>query len=308
MTPFTAWTDKDIARRFQNGFGHGTREAYMPWRYVTEFSSIGTSTRVPSLLFDRAIQTFSYLERNMYQFLEFEGGVLDYREQFPLDRRVTLAAAKRLKVRHPRYEKSRQPIVMNVDALVTREGGQMEIWDAKPKARLAGARVQNKLLLHKAYCDHHGISYHLFTEDSVPKAKLRNIDRIRAALPRTGELLTPIDLFSRHMPIVKQAIVQRYSRKTIEKFCLEYDRAHSLPMGSALRLVWVLLWTKQLLVDLNVNDLALTSLSDIRADAQDGDTVRQLATVSQRELEFTAASIAALSAASISTPAHAPLH
>lgn len=257
------WTEEVIQDRFARGYGHGTRESYIPWQHVREFSSIGNATRVPSLLFPRSIQTFSYLERYMYLYLEFQGGVMDYREQFPMDRRVTMEAARRLKVRHPVYPKTGIPAVMNVDAIVTRADETAELWDAKTTYKLASKRVQGKLKLHKAFGDAMGFNYNLFTEKTVPKRKLRNIDLIRSAMPKTGEQLVPVDLFSRHWAIVREACV-RNSRTTIQRFCLDYDRANQLPLGSALRLMWCLLWTRQLVTDLNVDHLQLTPLSSIR--------------------------------------------
>lgn len=253
------WTDDHVRERFAQGHGQGRREHYMPWRYVRSFSSIGTATRVPSLLFPRTIQTFSYFERNMYLLLEYRGNIVDFREQFPLDRKVTLAAARAGRIRHPRYTRTGVAMVMEADALVERPDGSMEVWDAKPKRLLQDQRVMELLGLHKAYADHMGFRYCLFTEDTVSKRTSRNIDLIRSGMPKSGELLLPVDLFSKHMLVIEKTIV-RNSRTSIQKFCLDYDVANKLPRGSALRLVWCLLWSHRLETNLDVENLPLTPL------------------------------------------------
>ena len=53
------WTEELITRRFREGRGRGDQAAYTPWLYVQEFSSSGTQTRIPSLVIDRTIHTFS---------------------------------------------------------------------------------------------------------------------------------------------------------------------------------------------------------------------------------------------------------
>ena len=254
------WTEEIIAERYAQGRGQGTRETYAPWIRVQEFSSSAPQTRIPSLLFKRGIHTFSYLERAMYLHLEFEGGVLDYREQFPMDRRVTLGLAKKLKIRHPVYPFTRVPMVINLDALVTLvmpDGSQRVVaFDAKPTYKLLRRRIQDKLILHKAFCKHIGIEHRLFTELSVPKSVINNIDLTRGALPRDGEVGTAQDLFSRHAQALMERMRSRRWRVPVWEFCARYDSEHGLQPGSSLRAYYYLIWTRQLVVNLNVDDLA----------------------------------------------------
>ena len=116
------WTEELIAERVKAGRGRGEGERYAPWLYVQEFSSKGTQTRVPSFKLNRTIHTFSYLERALFLYTEFQDNFLGYAEQYPMDRRVTLGAAKSLVLRHPRYPFTGVPVVMTLDALVTMRG------------------------------------------------------------------------------------------------------------------------------------------------------------------------------------------
>ena len=64
---------------------------YLPWLYVQEFSSKGTQTRIPGVKVRRTVHTFSYLERALFLYLEFQDNFLGFHEQSPMDRRITLA-------------------------------------------------------------------------------------------------------------------------------------------------------------------------------------------------------------------------
>jgi hypothetical protein len=254
------WTEDIIAERFAQGRGQGIRENYIPWIRIQEFASIAPQTRVPCLLFPRSIHTFSYVERAMYLFLEFQGGLWDYREQFPMDRRVTMGAAKALRIRHPRYPKSRIPMVMTIDALVTSglPNGSTETvaWDAKPTKQLLKRRIQDKLMLHKAYCKHIGVEHRIFTEKSVSQQVINNIDLTRSKLPRDGETGVAEGLFTRHTDELVRRMSTRRWRMPVWQFCARYDQEQRLEPGSALRAYYVLIWTRRIQVNLDVQDLA----------------------------------------------------
>ena len=112
------WTESIIAERVKLGRGQGIREAYYPWLLVQEFSSSSNQSRIPCSIFARTIHTFSYLERCMFMYHEWNG-FWDYREQFPVDRDVVIPLARRLNLPYPVYRKTRVPFVMTIDALMT---------------------------------------------------------------------------------------------------------------------------------------------------------------------------------------------
>lgn len=257
------WEDENIKARYKAGHGRGLGADYKPWLRVQDFPSHSPQTRIQSTIFKRAIHTFSYLERYMYLFLEFEGGITDYREQFPLGQAVTLAAAEKLGIHHGVYRSSGEPVVMTIDALVTRQSIWLEGWDAKPMHQLKKKRVVERLLLQKAGCEAVGATHHIFTEQSVSKRYLRNLDRVRSARLRTGEIARSHTLFSVHRTIVQSLICQKSSR-TIAEFCKSYDRENSLMPGDTTRLVFDLIWSHGLIVDLDVEHLHETKLRSIR--------------------------------------------
>jgi|GEM_PF-5750184 len=281
------WTEELIEERFKQGRGHGVRETFSPWLWVQEFSSYGNATRVPSLLFRRSIHTFSYIERHMYQFFEYaadyretdsfapedmravEGKVTidkclyDWREQLPAPREVTLAAAKSKSIRHSRYVGTGIPMVMSIDALAVFHGGHELFVDAKTSAKTGNKRVMDKLRLHKAYAEYVGRPHYIFTEESVSKRKLKNIDLVRSAMPRRRELMQPRDLFSHHLDVVKHDALQK-RRISIAEFCHHYDKSNRLLHGTSLRLVWCLIWNKNFRVDMEAERLSDLYVSEIR--------------------------------------------
>lgn len=262
------WTEDVIAKRFEEGRGQGSRETYQPWIRVQEFSSTGNQTRVPSLVVNRTIHTFSYIERAMYLYLEYSGGVFDYREQFPMDRQVTLGAAKALRIRHPRYPKSSVPLVMMLDALVTyrdANGGERLVgWDAKPSDKMQKRRIREKLSLHRAFCAHAGIEHNVFTERTVSPAMVRNIDLVRMAMPRPNEVLKDERLFGALSEELLKRVVADSRRLPIWRFCKEFDTDFRLEFGSALRAFYSLVWNRRVSVDMAVEQLQDTLVANVK--------------------------------------------
>ena len=255
------WTEELITRRFRDGRGRGDKAAYTPWLYVQEFSSSGTQTRIPSLVVDRTVHTFSYIEKALYLVHEFEPGLVDYREQFPMDRRVTLGAAQALGIRHPLYPITRVPVVMSIDAVVTRRriDGSLEVsaWDAKPDAELENRRVLEKLSLHRAYCAHFRMPHHIFTEQSVTKTRVRNIEWLRGAVPKPGEVETVPGLFDVHRASMLRALATTTFNITVRRFCDGFDRTYGFPAGMALRLFKVLAWERVITLNLDLEEAEL---------------------------------------------------
>lgn len=286
------WTEEVIARREKDGRGAGVGAKYKPWLYVQEFSSTGTQTRIPSLVMERTLHTFSYIERAMYLAHEFRSGLkyfvdalgaplhahtdefnetdcdtpgvaglLDYREQFPMDRRVTLGAAAAYGIVHPRYPHTKVPVVMTLDAVATRRlaDGQpwTSAWDAKPARLLNDRRTLEKLTLHRAYCAQQGLPHFVFSEHSIPKAVIRNIDWARQSQPKAGELIPVPGLFEVHPQVMLDDLWNRKPGQSIRQYCTDYDIKHRLPVGTGIRLFKILLWRHDLVVDMCAQHIEL---------------------------------------------------
>lgn len=249
------WTEDLIKKRQKAGRGQGSASEYLPWISVQEFSSQGNQTRVPSLVFNRTVHTFSYIEHAMYLYHEFQPGLLDYREQYPMDRSITLGAAKALGIRHPTYPITRNPVVMTLDALVFRKAPDgttaVSAWDAKPLEKLDEPRIREKLALHKAYCKFVGIPHYLFTENSLSGNFVANIEWLRGSLPKPGEHDSILPLLAIHTNRIIETLAITSKKLSIGKFCALYDDANLFEHGITMRLFKILIWNRVISVDLN---------------------------------------------------------
>ena len=279
------WTKKVVIAHFEDGRGHGTHGSYQPWQNVREFTnSWGNETRVPSVLFDRPVQTMSYLERSMLFYLEFNWTpafgargkkrrdlkrllgpkpppIRDYRDQFPIDPNFTVEEAKKRGIVHSRFPETGLPLVMNVDAFVPRgwtdEDQTLEFWDAKPTSRQKNKRVLDKLSLHSAFADHVEGTHHIFDEKAIPRFVRRNIELVRSALPHPLAEVSPPELFTTHLERIK-GMFPTTSRCSVSRFCSNYDEKYGLEYGSAIQVLWCLVWSQQLELDLDVEELEQT--------------------------------------------------
>lgn len=249
------WTEELIEQRVKNGRGRGEGVNYSPWLLVQEFSSKGTQTRVPSAKLKRTIHTFSYLERALFLYTEFQSDFWGYQEQFPMDRSITLGAAQTLNIKHPRYPRSRVPVVMTLDAVVTMQRkdapARVGAWDVKPAGQLEKKRVAEKLSLHKAYCAHIGIPHYIFTENSISRDVIRNIDWIRMSLPKDGESALVPGIFTWHPDQMLEQLATSRKTPNISAFCAPYDFLNHLESGTGLRILKMLLWQHRVQVNLN---------------------------------------------------------
>ena len=232
------WTEEVIADRIAKGRGQGDGDSYVPWIFVQEFSSRGVQTRIPSFKMKRTVHTMSYLERYLFLHAEFQEEFVCFREQFPMARAITLGAAAALGIKHPVYRGTNVPVVMTLDGVLTmrdhNNAQRLAGWDAKPASQLLVPRVLAKLSLHKAFCAHAGMSHYIFTENSLPKNVIRNIDWLRMSLPKDGE--SP-ELESLDSGISEQLLAECKARSkhcrapTISNFCKEFDQSNRFGIG-----------------------------------------------------------------------------
>jgi len=249
-------------------------QSYVPAIRVHEFSSRGVQSRTPVPALGRAVHTHSYIERGLLLVTLFNGDMVNYQEQFALDRGVTLGAAKALGIRHPVVGKnSKQPLVMTMDALVTKacpSSGRVytQGWDAKPHAHLGKQRVLEKLSLHRAYCHQHKFEHHIFTEQSVPKTVLKNIDWLRASLPAEGELLLIDGLFT-ELPrsMVSELATGEFDGQPIHRYAQDFDLRHKLPIGAGLRIFKYLAWMREVYIGLGAERPATQPIDSRRRAA-----------------------------------------
>ena len=130
------WDEATIERMYLEGRGKGQGRHYKPWIGVLEFSSRGRSRRVAGVKTGREHQLFSDVEWGLFLLLEWARNVIDIREQFPLDRELTLEIAAMLRIRHPVYPGTKVPAVMRLSIFSPRKNAMEAAvsWPTTPSA------------------------------------------------------------------------------------------------------------------------------------------------------------------------------
>jgi hypothetical protein len=109
------WTEEKIKKYQKEGRGQGEGKNYLPWLSIQNVPSNGRVHRIMGSKSNRIHHLLSDLERDYFYLLEWAEGVLDIREQYPLNREVTLSIADELQIRHPKDNVTQTPIVMTTD-------------------------------------------------------------------------------------------------------------------------------------------------------------------------------------------------
>ncbi|QHE87136.1 TnsA endonuclease N-terminal domain-containing protein [Hydrogenophaga sp. BPS33] len=179
---------------------------------------------------------------------------MDYLSQFPLPRDITLAVARELGIRHPIYPKTRVPVVMTLDALVTTRTVENQLlrcaWDAKPHSELDNKRTLEKLSLVRGACALLGYPHQVFTDKTVPRTTIRSIEWLSAARNRAGECQVETEMLRAHKVTLVADLWNKRPRKTIDQYCTRSDASNNLPPGLSLRALKQLVLEDVLSVDI----------------------------------------------------------
>lgn len=239
-----------------DGYGKGSGASYKPWIEVTDVSSIGRKSLVPSTKCGRSIHTLSDVEHDLCLLLDWSDSVLDINEQYPLDREITQQVAHDLGISHPCYPTTQIPVVMTVDFLVTivREGSPvLEAYNAKDTEAALDDRTLAKLEITRESLVQMEVPHHLVIGSELPAQLVENLTAIAKATPQPNELEDYpgflLEMVSRFRSHFAHAIERQPQQKLFEA-ALEFDRIHSVPSGSGLRAAKALVKQKEVLCDL----------------------------------------------------------
>lgn len=259
-----SWTELDVEKLIAEGRGKGEGKDYLPWIRVNDFSSLGTSRKVFGLKTHREHHLLSNVEFDLFLLLEWTDDVVDIREQFPLDREITIELAKTLGIQHPTYPGTKIPAVMTADFLVTRAEGsskRLEAFNAKTASELeTKPRSLEKLEIQRVYFSSMGFSHHIVLDSELPQAACRNIEWIRQSHERPGEK-HPFDGFlDVHRAGMLQHLQSSSPRSTLSEVAKAYESIHGLSQGTGLRLIRLLLLSKQVITDIKTDRSLETQL------------------------------------------------
>jgi len=267
------WTEQTIERYLKEGRGKGEGPNYKPWLNVGEFSSRGRVHRIRGLKTNREHQLFSDVERDLFMLLEWSADVTDIREQFPLDRDLTMEIAAAHGIKHPYYPGTQTPAVMTTDFLVTKiyNGHPVLVaFNAKTTTEAEDARSLEKLEIHRLYWDGMGFAHHVVFDSTIPKVMTRNIEWIRGAQLKDGERETYPGFFNEYARRMTDELVLRQRNDTLSGYCEKFDIKHGLEPGTGLRVARLLMQSRVLMPDLNEPSLPACPLQAYKVTASVG--------------------------------------
>ncbi|WP_213044177.1 TnsA endonuclease N-terminal domain-containing protein, partial [Nitrospira defluvii] len=191
-------TPELIARWIQQGRGKGEYFAYKPWLTVFDFSSRGLRTRLKGATTGRIHHLFSRLELIFFHLADLDNEVLDIREQYPLfPQDNTVAIANSLGFKHPTDPKSKHPIIMTTDFLLTlgsRDKVHYQAWSVKYERDLYKTRTLQKLEIERQFWHMLGIPWRIFTEATISKPFISTLRRLHPYKSPTSIEFIPQEL------------------------------------------------------------------------------------------------------------------
>lgn len=228
-----AWTERKIQKWVKQGRGQGAGADYLGWLRVRDVPSSGFSHRVWCEVTRRVHHYLSYLEYQVHLWSLFQGGVIDIREAYPLERAETRSVAAKLGIAHPRYPGTAIDTVMTTDLLLNKlvDGAVSYVALAvKPSSELAKPRVVEKLLIERTYWRGRGVAFYVVTERQISQIVIRNYERIRFALNLT---MYPGFSVSEARSLQAELLHHMLQRNdaTYEAFCTEFDKRLGLETG-----------------------------------------------------------------------------
>ena len=166
-----------IKRWIKEGRGQNTGRSYKPWLYPRDVNSCGYSIRAPGQITGRMHSLLSRHERHFLQILDWHPQVTDIREQYPLPLEQTLEISRSIGIAHSGDPRSKRPLVVTTDFLVSFVGGREAAYSVKPKKELS-ARTLEKFAVEEAFWRHRGTEWKIVTEDEIPSTYAKNVDWI----------------------------------------------------------------------------------------------------------------------------------
>lgn len=172
-------TRRSIARRLKEGRGKGRLAEYKPWLHIQDVPSQGLACRAKGWKTNRVHHMLSLLELLYFYIAEWALQIVDIREQYPLlPIEETLAIARSCGIRHPTDPKTKEPVVMTTDFVLTVREGANDIDQprtVKYRSDLFNLRTLEKLEIERRYWEARGKELKIVTECSLPKVLAKNV-------------------------------------------------------------------------------------------------------------------------------------
>ncbi|MBR9728584.1 TnsA endonuclease N-terminal domain-containing protein [Shewanella intestini] len=170
---------QDYQRALKNKYGIGEGSDYKPWLRIQDVKSHGTRSLIFGRKSQREHHMMSSIESELFYLAEFSDSVTDIREQFPiLPLNYTQKVASILGVKHPIHPKTKEPIIMTTDQLLTTDSPQGTSYHAisvKPESESDKQRVLEKIDIERVCWQLLGVKFSYFTGNELTKIQSSNL-------------------------------------------------------------------------------------------------------------------------------------
>jgi hypothetical protein len=245
-------SEKSIKKHIAQGRGSGRLDDYNPWLHIQDVASLGLVTRIRGWKSGRVHHLLSLLELRYFFILDWSSEVLDVREQYsllPLEE--TLAIAEACGVKHPKDPRTKQPIVMTTDFVVTISVDGKDVDQArtvKYAGDLNSQRVLEKLEIERRYWEARNVDWKIVTEQQVSKVLARNVEWVHPYRILEEFSTLPETVAAKVIAALTRAVSLK--NRPLRDITFETDRRLRLEAGTSLSLVRYLIATRLWLVDM----------------------------------------------------------
>ncbi len=229
----------------------GRGEIYEPYLLIQDVPSVGLATRDKGWKTQRIHHFMSKLEWLYFFILEWSPIVTDIREQYPLDLEETLAIAASLGIKHPMNVKTKEPVVMTTDFLITIKknvGIEEHARTIKYVNKLSSIRVMEKFEIERVYWTYRGVNWGISTEKDVDKILAANVEWVHpyrdlsSLFPLTKKIAREVEV------ILTPQVAEGQSR--LSELTSTCDNHLGLARGTSLMVVRHLLAARRWQVDM----------------------------------------------------------
>lgn len=242
-----------IDKRISDGRGQGRGGNYQPWLFIQDVPSQGLATRIKGWKTKRVHHFLSNLELSYFYVLEWSPIVFDIREQYPLlPLEETLAIAEQCSIPHPTDPKTKEPVVMTTDFLITVPRSIEVIEQArtvKTAKDLQSERTLEKLEIERRYWQCRDIDWGIVTEREIPEAIAKNVEWLHPFFEI--EYLSFLSQYE--IARITTALTLKIAKDNapLADIAAEFDNLLGLEPGSSLSVSRHLLANRRWLVDMN---------------------------------------------------------
>ena len=237
----------------KEGRGQGEGGAYKPWLTVRDVPSRGRSTREKGWKTGRTHHLLSAHELFAYYCLCWSQRVTDIREQFPLlPIEETLALAEECGIKHPTHPKTKEPVVLTTDFLITlnRDGKRIEeARTVKEIAALQSQRTLEKLEIERRYWEAKHIEWGIITEREIPIVVAKNVELLYEAFSLPSFTALSSEELSDAASVLTSLVAG--TPQALRHATSACDHQLGFNPGTSLQVAYYLLATRQWQVDIS---------------------------------------------------------